>query len=75
MWSPGPFAEEMDASPRGEEEKTMNPILKGLDYGSNVSTGQDLCQSVAPDFLPLTRFSKMMAKEFPLLVLALALPW
>jgi hypothetical protein len=28
MLSPRPFAEEMDASPGGEGEKTINPVLK-----------------------------------------------
>ena len=53
----------------------MNPILNGLDHGSDVSTGQGFSESVAPDLLPLTPFSKKMAKEFPFLVLTLALPW
>jgi hypothetical protein len=65
----------MDASPRGEGEKTMNPILKGFNHGSNVSTGQGFSESAAPDLLALTPFSKKTAKEFPFLVLALALPW
>jgi hypothetical protein len=38
----------MDASPRGEGEKTMNPILKGFNHGSNVSTGQGFSQAGRP---------------------------
>jgi hypothetical protein len=33
MLSPRLFA--IDASPRGEGEKTINPVLKGIDHDSN----------------------------------------
>jgi hypothetical protein len=69
------LAEDTDAYPHGEGEKTVNPVLKTMKHYSHADAGQGFSEPVTPELPPPTPFSKKMAKEFPFSVLALAPSW